>query len=340
MSRPRATPVIALAIGLAIGLAVLVVLAGCGHDEPAKADGKKAAEPATSPALTATPAGTTHAVAPLPQGIVYDARTDSLAVAVRDPYRLLVLDPETLRTRRSVDLPGKVRHLQVTAKGGTALVPSETADKVFEVDLTTGRMRATGVQRHPHDAAGTASGDVLVGNEFSGSVSVLRRGRVIHTFADLRQPGGVLADGHLAVAVDVGDYTVTTYDLDTDKRVARLPAGKGPTHGALVGDGRIAVTDTRGDQALLYSLDPLRQIGSISLPGSPYGIAGDPTTKTVWITLTGKNRLVGLDVRGTRPRVVASYPTVQQPDTVAVAPGARTLWVTGTKDGVVQRITR
>ena len=328
---------LALAVAVTIGL---TPLAGCGQDEPAKSNGKKAAEPATSPPLTAVPVGTTRAVGALPQGIVYDAKTDSLAVAVRDPYRLLVLDPRTLAPRRSVELPGKVRHLQVTTEGGTALVPTETADKIFEVDLATGRARATDVERHPHDAAGTDTGDVLSGNEFSGSISVVRRGRVVHTFDDLRQPGGVLAAGDLAVAVDVGDYTVTTYDLDTEKRVARVPAGKGPTHGVLAGDGRIAVTDTRGDQVLLYTLDPLRQIGRLPLAGSPYGIAGDPTTKTVWVTLTAKNLLVGLDVSGTSPRVIASIATVRQPDTVAVSPGARTLWVTGTKDGVVQRITR
>ncbi len=321
--------------------ALLLLVAACGGtDEGEKQDGKSAAEPAVSPALGATPAGTVREVADLPQGIVYDEKTDSLAVAVRDPYRLLVLDPTTLVQRRSVELPGKVRHLQVTPAGGTVLVPSETADKVFEVDLATGRAQATDVQRHPHDAAGTAGGDVLAGNEFSGSISVVRRGRVIHTFSDLRQPGGVLAEGSTAVAVDVGDYTVTTYDLDSMKRVDRAPAGQGPTHGALVGDDRIAVTDTRGDQVLLFTLDPLKQVGSLSLPGSPYGVAGDPTTGTVWVTLTGKNRLVGLDVTGPAPKVIATYPTVRQPDTVAVAPGARTLWVTGTKDGVVQRITR
>ena len=90
---------------------------------------------------------------------------------------------------------------------------------------------------------------------------------MIHTFSDLRQPGGVLAEGKLAVAVDVGDYTVTTYDLASDKRVARVAAGKGPTHGVLAGDGRIAVTDTRGDQVLLYTLDPLKQVGSIEPAG-------------------------------------------------------------------------
>jgi len=214
---PRPFPSVALAV-----TAGLVALSGCGSGTAARDDGKHAAEPATSPALTTTPAGTTRQVAPLPQGIAYDARTDSLAVAVRDPYRVLVLDPDTLRVRRSVGLPGKVRHLQVTPQGGTVLVPSETADKVFEVDLATGRMRTTDVQRHPHDATGTDDGDVLVGNEFSGSLSVVRRGRVVHTFTDLRQPGGVLASGHRAVVVDVGDYTVTTFDLDTDKRVARV----------------------------------------------------------------------------------------------------------------------
>ena len=333
MSRRPSVLVLTVTVGLA-------VLGGCGSGTAAKSDGKKAAEPATSPALKATPAGTTRKVGPLPQGIVYDARTKSLAVAVRDPYRLLVLDPDTLRQRRSIELPGKVRHLQVTPAGGTVLVPTETADKVFEVDLATGRTRATDVQRHPHDAAGTDDGEVLVGNEFSGSLSVVRRGQVIHTFTDLRQPGGVLADGRLAVAVDVGDYTVTTYDLATDKRVTRVPAGKGPTHGVLVGPGRIAVTDTRGDRVLVYTLDPLKQVGSVRLKGSPYGVAGDPTTGTAWVTLTGRNQLLGLDVRGDEPKVIASYPTVRQPDTVAVAPGGRTLWVTGTKDGVVQRINR
>ena len=257
---------------------------------------------------------------------MYDEKTDSLAVAVRDPYRLLVLDPDTLEQRRSIELPGKVRHLQVTPQGGTVLVPSETADKVFEVDLATGRMRATDVQRHPHDAAGTDDGDVLVGNEFSGSVSVVRRGQVIHTFSDLRQPGGVVADGDLAVAVDVGDYTVTTYDLSTEKRVARLPAGKGPTHGVLAGDGLLAVTDTRGDQVLLYSLDPLKQVGSLALDGSPYGLTADPTTDRTPVGAAGRARVaqhdrlmpVGVHLAVVDPDVGGNAaPSLSRPSTAA-----------------------
>lgn len=337
----RAVPATAT---LLMTLLLSVLAAACGSSGGGSGAGTavrhRAAEPATAPQTTTAPAGTTHEVAPGPQGIVYDKLTNSLAVAVHDPYRLLVLDPTTLRTKLAVRLPGQARHLQVSHAGGTALVGSETASTLVEVDLRTGSARSTKVQRHPHDAAGVANGDVLVGNELSGSMSVVRGGKVVHTFSDLRQPGGVIAAGSTAAVVDVRGYTVTTYDLRTMKRTGRIAAGAGPTHGVLVRPDTIVVTDTRGGHVLVDTLHPLKQVGSLRLAGSPYGLAADPASGTAWVTLTGKNELVGLDVSGSTPEVIARYPTVRQPDTVAVAPGAKTLWVAGTHDGVVQRITR
>jgi hypothetical protein len=49
---------------------------------------------------------------------------------------------------------------------------------------------------------------------------------------------------------------------------------------------------------------------------------------------------VGLDVSGDAPEEVDRYPTVRQPDTVAVSPGADAVWVSGRSDGVVQRVER
>ena len=49
---------------------------------------------------------------------------------------------------------------------------------------------------------------------------------------------------------------------------------------------------------------------------------------------------VGLDVSGDAPEEVDRYPTVRQPDTVAVSPGAEAVWVSGRSDGVVQRVER
>ncbi len=66
----------------------------------------------------------------------------------------------------------------------------------------------------------------------------------------------------------------------------------------------------------------------------------DLRTGIVWVTLTASNQVVGVDFSGGTPRKVAAYPTVRQPDTVAVAPGSHTLWVTGTRGDEIERITR
>lgn len=320
-------------------LTLLLTLAGCGGGSN-EDESLGAAEPAQAPETTVAPVGDTVEVGPSPQGIVYDAKTKLLAVAVQDPYRLLLLDPTTLEVRTSVPLPGKVRHLQVAAPGGPVLVPDETADQLIEVSLPNGSTRATDVQRHPHDATAAANGDLVAGNEFSGSITVVRDGEVLRSFEDLKQPGGVIADGTDVAVVDVGAFTLSTYDLTTMQRTGRIDAGAGPTHGTLTSGHRVVVSDTRGEQLLVDSLDPLEEVGRLDLDGSPYGLASDPKTSTVWVTLTAKNQLIGLDLSTDTPRVIATYPTVQQPDTVAVAPGSHTLWVTGTADGVVQRITR
>ncbi len=327
----------------ALTCALLVVPAACGGDgagDGAGEDGKDAAEPADAPEPDAEPAGEVREVAPRPEGIAYSPARDALVVGVRDPERLLILDPGTLEVREEVPLPGKLRHLQISKDETTALVPIETANTLFEVDLASGDVRETLVDRYPHDATGTDSGDVWVGNEFAGTISVVRDGEIVGTLEDVRQPGGVLAEGDLGVSVDVREYAVTTYDLESIEKIAQVPAGDGPTHGRLVGGGRLAVSDTRGDQILVYTLDPLEQVAAIDLPGTPYGLAADRRSRTLWVTLTATNELVGYDMSGDRPREIERYATVRQPNTVATTPGADTLWVTGTANGEIQRIDR
>lgn len=330
------------ATGAVAAIMVVTALVSCSASEKQPTDdGKSAAEPADAPPLTQEPAGTVFDLPVKPQGIVYDASTRSLAVAARDPDRLLVVDPTDLTVRRTVRLGGKVRHLQVDPESDSVLVPSETANTLYVVPLTgDDEIAEIPVPKHPHDATGS-DGWLVTANEFARSISIIRDGAVVKTISDLRQPGGVVADGAGRVAVvDVGDYTVSSYDLATQRRIDRLPAGNGPTHAAMIAPNRLVVADTRGDHLLLYSVSPLRQIASLDLAGSPYGLASDPTESTVWVSLTGRNEVVGLELDSDRLREIDRLPTVRQPDTVAVAPGGRMLWVTGTTDGVVQRITR
>ncbi len=312
----------------------LVAAAACsGSSRP------HAAEPATAPVTTAAPAGLVRAVGGAPEGIVYDPVTRQVAVAVRDPDRLLLLDPTTLAVRRSVPLPGSARHLQLSVAGDEVLVPAESADELVEVPLAGGAVRTTRVRRQPHDATRLATGDIAVGDEFGRSVSVVRNGRVRATITGLTQPGGVAALGGTLAVVDVGAFTLSTYDARTLRRTGRIAAGAGPTHVVVVG-GRLVVTDTRGGAVLVFATDPLRELARLPLPGAPYGIASDPTDDTVWVTLTGRNQLVGLRLLHDRLTVVNRYQTVRQPNTVAVDTAGRSAWVTGTTPGVVERVER
>lgn len=326
MSKPR--------IG-AVFLAAVVTLSACSSGKHLGA-----AEPATAPAQATAPTGTVRSVGALPEGIVYDPTTKLVAVAVRNPFRLQLLDPTTLAVRHSVALPGDVRHLQLAAAGGPVLVPDEAARRLLQISLPGGAITSSiAVGKQPHDA-GRSGSDIVVGNEFGKSLSVIRNGRVIKTLGGVQQPGGIVGDGSTVAVVDVGKFTVSTYDLRALKQTAVKNAGKGPTHGVLISGNRVLVADTRGNAMLEFSVDPLKQIGRLPLTGAPYGMATDETTNTAWVTLTARNEVVGLDVSGTTPRVIARYRTVRQPNTVAVEPGSHTLWVTGTHDGVVQRITR
>lgn len=317
--------------------ALLLLTASCSSSAPKKLG---AAEPATAPATSAAPAGTAVSVGDGPEGIVFDPTTNLVAVAVRNPDRLLLLDPDTLAVRRTVPLPGSVRHLQLARPGGPVLVPAESANQLVEVALPGGATRATDVLKQPHDATAAGSGDIVVGNEFGKSISIVHNGTVLATVRDLKQPGGVVGYGSGVAVVDVGAFTLSTYDLTTDRRTAILGAGRGPTHGELLPGNRVIVSDTRGDAMLVYRLAPLTRIGRLAVPGTPYGLAVDASTDTVWVTLTARNQVVGLDVSGSVPKVVARYATVRQPNTVAVAPGSHRIWITGTDGGVVQLIRR
>lgn len=325
-----------------LGVAALLgFCAACGGAGSSRSDGKlPGAGPVTSPALSTAPAGTVTHVAPKPQGIVYDPGTKTLAVAVHDPYRLLLLDPDTLKVRESVQLPGKARHVKLAKVGGPVLVPDETSDRLFQVFLPGARTISTPVLKHPHDAVLTENGDVIVGNEFTHAFSVVRDNKQVAVKNDFERPGGLATDGDVLAALDEEAFTLSTYDVKTLDRTARVPAGEGPTHAAITTRHREVVVDTRAGKLLLFDLDPLKQVGSIALGGTPYGIDTDLQSGIVWVTLTAKNRVVGVDFSGREPRVVASYPTVRQPDTVAVAPGSHTLWVTGTRGDEIQRITR
>jgi DNA-binding beta-propeller fold protein YncE len=320
------------------------VIAGCGSAPPAAppraAPLPPAAEPAPAPVPSAPPAGRTVPVGAAPEGVVVDSQTHIVAVGVRDPAALTLLDATTGAVLRKVALPGALRHLQLAGPGGPVLVPDEGSNRLLRVALPGGEITSqvvTGVV--PHDATQAANGTIFVANELGHSVVAVRGDQVVHTFTDVTQPAGLAAVGDLVGLVDVRENTLTVYDAQRLQRVAEVPAGAGPTHVVADKRGHLAVIDTRGGAVLLYELSPtLRQIGRVELPGTPYGVAYDPFRDRLWVTLTALNEVIGLNLNASAPVLATPVPTVRQPNTVAVDSATGRLFVTGTDQGVLEII--
>lgn len=315
-----------------------VALGGCGSASPSELP--PAAEPPRSPPPRVAPAGVIVRIGHRPEGIVADPLTGTVAVGLHEPDGLALLDGRRLRLRTTIRLSGAPRHLGLERPGGPVLVPAEPAGTVIRVGLPRGRpVSEVRVGRQPHDLT-VARDRVFAGNELGNSISVLEGARVTKTFPVALQPGGLAAieQGSRVAVVSVRERVLELFDSTTLRRTDRVTAGVGPTHIACLDGGPCYVTDTSGDSLLVYTLRPRIELDRrLRLPGGPYGIALDSARARLWVTLPGANQLVELPAHG-RPHVLRTFPTVQQPDTVAVDRTTGRVFVTGKIAGVVQVI--
>ena len=319
----------------AVAGAAAVALAGCGSSESVT-DLPPAAEPDSSPPLTQRPAGRIVPVGNQPEGVVADPVTGLVAVGLRDPGSLALVDGGSGRVERRVRLPGAPRHLALAAPGGPVLVPAEGAGSLVRVSLPGGAAAAVEAGAHPHDAA-AAGGRVFAGDERGNALAVIEGERVRRVPVGT-QPGGVAVtdDGREIAVVSVRERVLELYDSDTLERTGRIAAGAGPTHVAGGSQGRVYVIDTEGDALLVFERRPeLRLARRVALLGAPYGFAIDRVRARLYVTLTATNEVVAL-TGGARPRVLSTHPAVRQPNTVAVDPRSGRVFVTGRADGVLQ----
>jgi DNA-binding beta-propeller fold protein YncE len=312
---------------------LLALVAGCGS---AGADElPPAAEPASSPPVTAPPPGRLVAVGFKPEGVIADPVAGVFAVGVREPAELVLVEGESGTVVRRVPLPAAPRHLGFDGKH--ALVPAEDGDRLLRVPFPDGPVTAVRTGREPHDAA--AAGDrVFVADEFAHTLSVIEGDRTVARWETALQPGGVtpVDRGRKVAVVSVRERVVEVFDAGTGERTGRATAGVGPTHAVSDGGDYLFVTDTAGGALLVYHLRPrLELIRRYPLPGSPYGIAIDNRRHRIFVTQTALNQLTEL-IAGGRPSLVRRYATPRQPNTVAVDETTGRVAVTGKVDGVLQ----
>ena len=324
-------------------LLTAVLFTACGPEGAGEPEQKPppAPEPAEAPPLTEEPTGRVVKIGGSPEGLVADPETGLVAVGLRDPDMLAILDGEDGGVVREVALPESSRHLQLAGPGGPVLVPAERSDTLVQVALDGEVLSETPVGKFPHDATAAPDGRIFVADEFGNTISVIEDERVVETLDAPLQPGNVVAtpDGFVG-AIGVRGLALEVYDAGTLESSGRIEAGEGPTHVVADPEGRFYVADTRGGAILVYEARPKpRRVASVPLAGGyPYGLAMDPEREELWVTLTSENSLVRYDVGGDEPRELDRFPTVRQPNTVAVNPETGSVYVAG-RDGELQILT-
>ncbi|PZS16040.1 MAG: hypothetical protein DLM54_11715 [Acidimicrobiales bacterium] len=326
-----------LRVSLAAALAA-VFLAACASPGLSASSAAQrmppAAEPAVSRPLATPPTGLVFAAGPHAEGIAVDPATAT--VAVGDSAGVVLFD-ESGQVLHRVSLPAGPRHIRSEGPGRPFLVPAEGADEVAFVDPKSGQVEGlvrTG--RRPHDLA-VVGGKVFIGNELGNSVTVVQGDKVVATHPVVTQPGGLDASGQAVAVVGVRARLLELLDARTLRTIAEVPARTGPSHVASYGTN-LYVVDTGGGALLTYATSPrLHQVARLALPGgSPLGMAVDPSRRRLWVTLTGDNTLVEFDLSSPLPRRVATFPTVRQPDSVAVDPNTGAVFVAGEAAGVLE----
>lgn len=323
---------------LALVALALLLLAACAPEQPNKtnttaqttpqtkydppAQLPPAPEPAESPEPGEKPAGSVMELAGNPEGLVADPKTGLVVAGLRNPDRLILIKGDSGKVVRNVDLPESPRHLSLAAPGGPVLVPAERANDLVQVGLPQGEIvSTTSVGAFPHDAAAAPNGRIFVLNEMASTVSVIEAGEVVETLGTLRQPGGVaVTSSGLVGVVGVRGLGLEVFDSESLESLGQVDAGEGPTHVVAGPDNRFYVADTRGDAVLVYEANPeLAQVARLSLDGgSPYGLSIDPERDQLWVTLTAENTVIQYDVEESKPEEMNRYPTVRQPNSVAV----------------------
>ncbi|WP_433868530.1 YncE family protein [Saccharopolyspora sp. CA-218241] len=312
------------------------LLTGCGMDgggDPLQVtDTLVAATPATSPPVTADPAGTTTPAPPV-QHLAYDPATRTLVAATGNAL-LLRTDG---RPDRTVALPSAPASLRVT--DGHALTALPDTDQVVRTDLTTARTEITDVPGAPVDALDLDAQRLAVAHRDTRAVTIRQDGRPPVTSDGFTGPEQLIATGGTLHLLDSLTTSLTPVDTADGSKGPGLRAGEGATQATTDRYGRILAVDTRGGELLAFSTDPLIMKQRYPVPGAPYDIAYDPARDLAWITLTATNEVVAYDVAGGQPREVHRLPTLGQPDSVAVDPAAGAVHIGSATGGGIQVVT-
>jgi DNA-binding beta-propeller fold protein YncE len=300
--------------------------------EPARA--------AVSPPVSAAPSGTVRPLGGHAVAAVFDPRTAALVVLTpgggqQAPATLTLFGTEPAAPRTIV-LPGPATAL--TADGrGTAFLAARGG--YFTVDLAAGtaaRVDIADEQSADFTAIARRADGKLVLGSATGAVYTMASDTAVASRTQIfTRVDSLATQGNTVVVLDRDQTSVTTLDAQGRAQHA-LRAGVGATTMAADPVGRVLVADTRGDELLVFGVDPLILRQAYPVRQAPYGLAG--TRRLAWVSQTATNTVIGYDLATGIPVEKVRYPTVQQPNTLAYDDASGTLYVVSGSGAGVQAI--
>ncbi|MEU4416082.1 YncE family protein [Nocardia salmonicida] len=325
--RPRGSVASAL-----VGAAVLVLLTGCsgedgGSDVPTRAPATAAVSPAAAnPVGQVFPAAATKA-------LLAESSTGRLAALDTAGTALSLIDSAAPTTPRTVDLPAVGASLS-QGKPGEVLVAAP--DRVLRVDVTTGTLSETPVDGDVHSVRTRTDGTLVVGTADGTVRELTADGAVTRTITGLVSADELALTGENITALDRKQTAVVA--VGQDALGLMLRAGDGATNAIADRHGRIIVADTAGGELLVYSAGPLVLRQRFPVSSSPYALAYDPRSDTVWVSCTQSNEVVGYDLSTGIGVEVARLATLRQPDAITVDERTGDLFVASAVGDGLQRI--
>ena len=243
-------------------------------------------------------------------------------------------------TPRTIPLPGPATAVAGDGRGTAYL---STSGGYFVVDLAAGtasRVDINGQQNADFTAIARRSDGKLVLGSADGTVFILASpGETATAVADqtkiFARVDSIVTQGDTAIVLDRGQTSVTAVGPDGQAQQS-LRAGDGATTVATDPAGRVLVTDTRGDELLVFGVNPLIMRQRYPVPLAPFGLTG--SSRLAWVSQTAANVVVGYDLATGIPVEKVRYPTVQQPNILAFDDSSDTLYVISGSGAGVQAI--
>lgn len=330
---------------LLVAVATASALTACGQSDDGPKENVPTVTPATaaeSPADATKPAGTVIGSLPAKAVVAGHGIAAKTAVLSNDGTKVqLFVAPGAMDTPPpiTVTVPPLAAITAVgngfLGAGPDGLVRIDSDGRVYEQKAKLGGVLSVAAAGDQRTLVGTDRGHVLVldaaakiQRDISGFVRV-------DSITVAPASAGDLAGQ--VVVLDRAQSAVTPIDIDSGELKAALRAGDGATVSTVDQYGRVLVSGTRNNEVYAFYGQPIMMRLRAPVPASPYAIAFDDHSKTLWVASTASNVITGYDLSTGEALERHRIASVPQVSSMTVDFSGRLLAVSG-RDGALQVI--